>query len=183
MRVSTLFPLAVHSLVVISIFTGEADIPEDLKGSFPKQRVSSSFIAGSTGSNPVIIRGILGQLKRNGFIRVAKGRGGTSLDMPTRLITLWDVYSAVECTNIQEVFKIHPNASPFCPIGGNISCVLNPYFQKAFSAMESELLKVNIRDVTQDLFKQMQKHTEEGAPLCGAPQSAERSDPDDKAAL
>lgn len=161
MRVSTLFPLAVHSLVVISIFTGEAEIPDDLKGSFPKQRVSSSFIAGSTGSNAVIIRGILGQLKRNGYICVAKGRGGTSLNMPPHMITLWDVYSAVECTNIKEVFKIHPNASPYCPIGGNISNVLFPYFTKAFGAMESELLKINIRDVTKDLFSQMRRQSAE----------------------
>lgn len=170
MRVSTLFPLAVHSLVVISIFTGEAEIPEDLKGSFPKQRVSSSFIAGSTGSNPVIIRGILGQLKKSGYIHVAKGRGGTSLSMPPHMITLWDVYSAVECTNISEVFKIHPNASPFCPIGGNISCVLSPYFEKAFSAMESELLKVNIQDVTKDLFDQMRRQIKGKASASGAPQ-------------
>lgn len=169
MRVSTLFPLAVHSLIVISIFTGEAEVPGNLKGNFPKQRVSSSFIAGSTGSNPVIIRGILGQLKKHGYIRVAKGRGGTNLNVPPHMITLWDVYSAVECTNISEVFKIHRGASPFCPIGGNISCVLSPYFTKAFSAMESELLKVTIRDVTKDLFTQMQQHIQKGASASGAP--------------
>lgn len=170
MRVSTLFPLAVHSLVVISIFTGEAEIPGDLKGNFPKQRVSSSFIAGSTGSNPVIIRGILGQLKKDGYIRVAKGRGGTNLNMPPHMISLWDVYSAVECTNIGEVFRMHPNASPFCPIGGNISGTLLPYFTNAFSAMEAELLKVTIRDVTKDLFIQIQQHIQNGVPASGAPE-------------
>lgn len=155
MRVSTLFPIAVHSLVLISVFTGDVPPPQELSENFPERKVTSSFISGSTGSNAVIIRNILGDLKKAGFINIAKGRGGTTLNIPSSNISLWDVYSIVEPTEIDSVFKMHANCSPYCSIGSNISELLSPHFIDAFTALKNELSKVMISDIVNSLYEKI----------------------------
>lgn len=152
MRVNTLFPLAVHSLVIISVFTNEVEPPTDVKETFKPRTVTSTLISGSTGSNAVIIRNILSELKNSGFISVSKGRGGTKLAKSSKEITLWDIYSCVEQTDSAEVFKMHSNCSQYCKIGKNISRILPPHFDSAFSAMKAELSKVTLYDVVSELY-------------------------------
>ena len=55
MQISTKFTIAVHLLTVVAYFS-------------ESQKVTSDFLAGSIGSNPVIIRNIMGQLKEAGLI-------------------------------------------------------------------------------------------------------------------
>ena len=60
MQISTKFTIAVHLLTAVAYFS-------------ESQKVTSDFLAGSIGSNPVIIRNIMGQLKEAGLIDIKRG--------------------------------------------------------------------------------------------------------------
>ena len=53
--------------------------------------MTSDFLAGSTNVNPVIIRKILGQLKKAGLVEVARGTGGASISKPLK--ALFTIYA------------------------------------------------------------------------------------------
>lgn len=50
------------------------------------------------GTNPVIIRKLLQQLKAAGLVEVSRGTGGVTITKPLEEITFLDVYRAVECS-------------------------------------------------------------------------------------
>ena len=75
MQISSRFTMAVHTLLCIDFF-GKTE------------KVTSDFIAGSVGTNPVIIRKLLIQLKAAGLIQVKRGTGGR----PWKSLYLTSVY-------------------------------------------------------------------------------------------
>ena len=85
MRFSSRLPIAVHILLCIAVF-------------HDRHKITSTFLAGSVGVNPVVIRNTLGQLKAAGLVHVEAGVGGASLAKEPRDITLLDVFRAVEET-------------------------------------------------------------------------------------
>ena len=63
MQISSRFTIAIHILICVDLYG--ADAP-----------ATSESLAGSIGVHPVVIRRILGQLRRAGLITVARGREG-----------------------------------------------------------------------------------------------------------
>ena len=59
-------------------------------------KLTSDFMAGSVGVNPVIIRKTLSQLKKADLISVQRGTGGASLLKDPEEINLLQVYRAVD---------------------------------------------------------------------------------------
>ncbi|MGN6712025.1 transcriptional regulator, BadM/Rrf2 family [Anaerocolumna jejuensis DSM 15929] len=137
MRVSTQFPIAVHALMMVAYF--------------PETRITSDLAAESAGCNSVIIRNIFLKLKKAGLLSVRPGRGKMKLAKPISDITLWDIYSAVETDETDEIFKFHPNTSDTCPVGCNIRCLLLSHLDNAVAAMRAELSSVTLEDLTQEL--------------------------------
>ncbi len=124
MRVNTKCSVALHCLVFVAIL-GE------------KKKVTGEMLAFSTGSNPVIIRNILSALQRSGFITVARGVGGAKLSRPPEQIPIWDVYQAVENSDLENLMGIHPHPSPLCPVGSQIENILaGPYNEIADAVRE-----------------------------------------------
>ena len=110
--------------------------------------MTSAFLAGSVGVNPVVVRNILGQLKTAGLVRVEAGVGGASLTRPLEEITLSDVFDAVEgCENL---FHLHENPNPSCPVGCRIQEVLNKRLEAVQEVMRRELRSVTLRDLLDD---------------------------------
>lgn len=139
MKISVRFTAAVHTLLCIRYFEKE-------------YRVTSDFIAGSTGVNAVIIRKILLQLQKAGLVETAAGVGGSHLARNIKEITLLDVYRAVhEGKDERQVFSFHPNPNGTCPVGKNIHLVLDPALQKAEEALESTLAKTTLAQLTAQL--------------------------------
>lgn len=60
MQISTKFTTAVHVLIAIEYFRDD-------------EKITSDMLAGTVGSNPVIIRNIMSQLKEAGLIEVRPG--------------------------------------------------------------------------------------------------------------
>lgn len=138
MQISSRFSLSVHILLCIDRFSKNV-------------KVTSEFLAGSTNVNPVIVRNILGQLRKSGIVKVSRGTGGAEIAKPLKEITLLDLYKSVECVENGELFSFHENPNVLCPVGKNIHNVLDSRLDDVQKAMERELSKVTIEDLKEDL--------------------------------
>ena len=137
MQISSRFTMAIHMFACIDTF-------QDMK-------MTSDFMAGSIGTNPVIIRKLLQQLKAAGLIEVSRGTGGVAITRPLNKITFLDVYNAVECNPGDELFRFHENPNQKCPVGRNIHHVLDDKLSAVQSAMEKELAGITLADVKNDI--------------------------------
>ena len=130
MQISSRFTMAIHMFACIDTFTD--------------QKMTSDFMAASIGTNPVIVRKLLQQLKAAGLIEVSRGTGGVTVTKPLNEITFLDIYKAVECTPDEELFHFHENPNQACPVGKNIHHVLDDKLAKVQEAMERELAAIKI---------------------------------------
>ncbi len=136
MQISSRFTMAIHMFACID--------------TFKDRKMTSDFMAGSIGTNPVIIRKLLQKLKAAGLITVSRGTGGVELTRPLEEITFLDIYKAVECTPEEELFHFHENPNPLCPVGRNIHHVLDDKLARVQAAMERELAAITLADVKKD---------------------------------
>ncbi|WP_291567773.1 MULTISPECIES: Rrf2 family transcriptional regulator [unclassified Clostridium] len=141
MKISSRFSVAVHILSMLSM---EKD-----------NLCTSEWIAGSVNTNPVIIRRVTGMLKKAGIVNVNPGSGGAYLLIPIESITLLDIYKAVEVVEEGQLFQIHENPNPKCPIGANIQLVLEIILLKAQGAMEDVLRNVTMKDIVEGLLEKI----------------------------
>ena len=137
MQISSRFTLAVHILICIDTFKDE-------------YKVTSDFLAGSTNINPVMVRRLLGQLKKAGIIDVMRGTGGAVITKPLNEISFLDIYKAVECVDNGELFHFHENPNPNCPVGRNIHNILDEKLMRVQMALEMELASITLEDVKKD---------------------------------
>lgn len=136
MQITSKFTIAVHILAAIDYFKDSA--------------VTSGFLAASVGANPVIVRGVMGELKAAGLIAVSRGRTGIALARPLSDITLYDVYAAVGAAE-DSLFRFHDNPNPQCPVGRNIHAALDGRLAAAEQAMASSLRSMTVADVAADI--------------------------------
>lgn len=132
-QISTRFSIAVHILSLIAVSTNEC---------------TGEFIAGSVNTNPVIIRRIMGMLKKAGLLEVRAGVGGASLLKAPEQITLLDVYRAVNAAEEDRLFRIHEDANPKCPVGRNIESALQSELKEAQTALEQRLAQTTLSQLT-----------------------------------
>ena len=137
MQISSRFTMAIHMFACIDTFSD--------------QKMTSDFMAASIGTNPVIGRKILQQLKAAGLIEVARGTGGVTITRPLEQITFLDVYKAVECAPDEELFHFHENPNQKCPVGKNIHNVLDKRLLEVQRAMEEKLSEMTLADVKKDI--------------------------------
>lgn len=137
MQISSRFTMAIHMFACID--------------TFKEMKMTSDFMAGSIGTNPVIIRKLLGQLKAAGLVEVARGTGGVTIKNPLNEITFLDVYKAVECAPDEELFHFHENPNQECPVGRNIHHVLDDKLIQIQKAMEDELSNITLEEVKNDV--------------------------------
>lgn len=112
---------------------------------------TSDFLAGSVGTNPVVIRRITGMLSKAGLVDVKPGVAGAKLKKEAADITLLDVYRAVNAVEEDALFSVHDSPNPACVVGRNIQNAVTPIFISAQKAMEDQLASVSIADVIYDL--------------------------------
>ena len=136
MQITSRFTTAVHILTCIDYFSGE-------------MRVTSEFLSLSTGVNAVIIRNVLSQLKA-AIVSTRQGSGGAALARPITEITLYDVYTAVDCVDKNGLFHFHENPNANCPVGRNIHKAMDSRLQAVQKSMECELKRITLAEVVQD---------------------------------
>lgn len=146
MSISSRFAVGIHILSLLE---------------FNKSGVNSSeFIAGSVNTNPAVIRKIMGMLKNAGLVKVRPGIAGAELARDLSDITLLDVYKAVNVVQEKELFSVHENPNPACPVGRNIQNAIGPLFSAAELALEKSLGNVTIEDVVKDIVNQENSENE-----------------------
>ncbi|WP_400162030.1 Rrf2 family transcriptional regulator [Brevibacillus sp. TJ4] len=128
-QISSRFSIAVHTLSLIALE------PHDCTG---------DYIAGSVNTNPVVIRRIMGMLKKAGLVEVRPGVGGASLLKQPEQITLLDIYRAVNVAEESQLFRIHDKPNIACPVGRNIEQVLQAELTDAQAAMEQRLAQTSL---------------------------------------
>lgn len=139
MSISSRFTVGVHILTLIEL---------------NKDGISSSeFLAGSVNTNPSLIRKIMGMLKKAGLIEVQPGIAGAKLAKEPATITLLDVYKAVDVVKEKELFSLHDNPHPDCPVGRNIQDSITPILSAAQFALEKVLGNVTIEEVLKDIVE------------------------------
>ena len=143
MQISSRFTMAIHMFACVDTFSD--------------QKMTSDFMAASIGTNPVIVRKLLQQLKAAGLIEVSRGTGGVTIRRPLEEITFLDVYRAVECTPDEELYHFHEKPNPDCPVGRNIHHVLDNRLLEVQKAMEEKLAGMTLADVKKDVAKWIEK--------------------------
>lgn len=141
LKISSRFTIAVHILSLIK--------------NNPAAICTSEFMAGSVNTNPVVIRQILSYLKKAGLVQVRRGSGGASLLKDLSDITLLDVYRSVSVVKEENLFHIHEQPNPDCPIGANIQIVLEVILVQAQEAMESVLENITMEQVDTSLVNRI----------------------------
>ena len=142
MQITSKFTAAVHILTCIDIFGGQ-------------MRVTSDFLSGSTGVNAVIVRNVLGQLRKAGIVETRQGSGGAHLAKALDEITLYDIYKAVDCVDNEGLFHFHENPNADCPVGRNIHKAMDGRLEAAQAALENELKSTTLAQVVADTRKEI----------------------------
>lgn len=144
MQYSSRLTIAVHILLCIEEFKD-------------KEKVTSNFLAGSIGVNPVIIRNILSQLKDAQLVHVAAGIGGSTLAKAPSNITMYDIFEAVEDSN-EALFHFHENPNLKCPVGKTVHAVLDERLFEIQRAMENIMRTMTLQSIIDDM-KQKQSNS------------------------
>ena len=124
--------MAVHVLAVLAYKEGD--------------RVTSTLLAGSVNTNPVIVRRLLLALQRAKLVETGKGAGsGSRLSRSPGRINLAEIYRAVENAEPFATPARKPNAA--CPVGNCIRATLGQVFASAQEALEKDLEKTTLATV------------------------------------
>lgn len=142
MQITSRFTIAVHIITAIDYFKDT-------------NKVTSKFLAGSVGVNPVIIRNVMGELKDAGIIDISQGKSGITLAKPLDEISFYDIYKAVDSVDDEGLFHFHENPNANCPVGRNIHKSVDGRLTEVQEAMEEELKKITLAEVVDDTRKEI----------------------------
>ena len=131
MKYSTRLSEAVHTLAFIALN--------------PNGSLSSSSIAESIHTNPGCVRQLMSALRRAGLISSVKGHPRPALTRIPALITLLDVYRAVE--GEKPLLHLDTHTNPECGVGIYIQLSLQDFFDQIQESAEKEMKSVTLQDI------------------------------------
>jgi Rrf2 family protein len=132
---SSRFVMTIHALSVLAKNTVGAP-------------VCSTYIAKSVRTNPVVIRRLMAELERNALVTSTSGRsGGFSLARHAKVITLADIYHAVEDENVFRMHKLDPTSD--CPVAAQMGKALSKPLCAAHDALTAELSRTTLHDIAE----------------------------------
>lgn len=147
MQITSRFTIAVHVITCVALFQ-------------ETEKVTSQFLAGSVGANPVIIRNVMSQLREAGILSISQGRTGITLNRPLEQITFYDVYKAVDCVDMDGLFHFHENPNAACPVGRNIHRAMDGRLADIQSAMEARMKQLTLADAVADTRAAIEREAE-----------------------
>lgn len=147
MQISSRFTVAIHILICVDLYGDDAP-------------ATSESLSDSIGVHPVVIRRILGQLRRAGLITVARGReGGAHIARSPEEITLADIFRAVESISDGTLFSFHEHPNPVCPVGRNIHNILDDRLAAIQYAMEHTMEETTLANVIAEARERVKEAT------------------------
>ncbi|AMC93833.1 hypothetical protein AOC36_07495 [Erysipelothrix larvae] len=124
------FAVAIHILTYLSLSD--------------KDYVTSDEIAHSVNTSSVVIRRIIGLLKKRGLILTKQGVGGSKLAKDPQDISLYDVYCAL---NSVLAFGLHSNINEDCVIANQVNEAIKGSLQDSYDAFNEKLGQKSIQDI------------------------------------
>lgn len=128
---STKYSVSIHILCLIALKEEEP--------------LTSEHIAGSVNTNPALVRRLMSSLKKAELIRAQTKVGVLGLVNPPEEISLLQVFQAVE--KEQNLFAIHSDANPNCPVGARIGSALEFVNHQVQAEFEKELDSIYLSDI------------------------------------
>lgn len=133
MNTNTRFAVAVHVLALLATNTRMAN--------------TSELMAHSVNTNAVVIRRLVGRLKKAGLVKVLPKAEGTVLARPAGEISLLDIYRAVNSGEKCSLINLHKNPNLHCPIGHCIHDALAAPLERARAAFGQSLASESLADI------------------------------------
>ncbi len=132
------FPVAAHALAYLAHKGADA----------PERAVSSTLLAASMPTNPVVVRRVTAQLARAGLIATRAGAsGGAWLLRPADKITLDEVLRAVDgCAHLGKP----PPGARGCPVGERIPRQVAKAIGLADAAAQARLGQITVADLLEE---------------------------------
>ena len=143
MQITSRFTIAVHIITAIDYFRDE-------------MKVTSNFLAGSVGANPVIVRTVMGNLKDAGIISISQGKSGIGLAKRLDEISFYDIYKAIDPVGEEGLFHFHENPNIKCPVGRNIHAALDTPLRQVQDTMEKEMKSITVAEIAADVKKKIE---------------------------
>jgi len=108
--------------------------------------VTSSYLASSLNTNPVVVRRILSELQKAGLVQTLAGKeGGSRLSKTPASISLFDIFLAI---GEQKIFAFNPNEpNVHCPLSCVMKSVLEPVFQSMSEGLATGLRKIRLSEI------------------------------------
>jgi Rrf2 family protein len=132
--------IAAHALAWISLYQRQGH-----------EVATSEQIAGSANTNPVVIRRLLGELRKAGLVESRRGVGaGWTLARELESMTLLDVYEAVEPGSLFAMHRATPDQG--CVIGYGIQPAMQGIYQGIEETLRRELARITLEDVLRDVL-------------------------------
>ncbi|MEY9976405.1 Rrf2 family transcriptional regulator [Lysinibacillus sp. RC79] len=134
--VNSRFSVAIH---ILSLIATTSD----------KSQLTSEYIAGSVNTNPVVVRRMIGVLKKGGLLTSQSGIAGYDLLVEPNDLTLLAIYHAID--GPEQLFAIHDEPNPACTVGRKIQRSLEGVYTSVWHAMEEQLQAQTLQDVLDQL--------------------------------
>ena len=117
----------------------------------PDQHQTSDQIAAHAGTNPVVVRRVLGKLRKAGLLSSERGHaGGWRLARPPHHITLADVYTALE----ESFVSSHAQSAPeTCSVEHALETQVAQIMQDVETTLVSRLTGTTIADIREAATK------------------------------
>ncbi|WP_028927268.1 Rrf2 family transcriptional regulator [Pseudonocardia acaciae] len=140
MSANSRLTIAAHALAWISLYQRQGH-----------EVATSEQIATSANTNPVVIRRLLGELRKAGLVESRRGVGaGWSLARELESITLLDVYDAVEAGPLFAMHRATPDQG--CVVGHGIQPAMQGIYGGIEQTLRAELARVTMEDVLRDVL-------------------------------
>lgn len=133
---STKLSVSIHIMSVIVLMEG--------------QPVTSEYIASSINTNPALVRRLMSRLKKAKLIKTSTKLGVTGLARDAKDISLLDIFIATE--DHQDLFSIHSNTNPNCPVGAKIEVTLKHLYDNIQTATEEKLSAISLADIIKEFI-------------------------------
>ncbi len=134
--VNSRFSVAIH---ILSLIATTSD----------KSLLTSDYMAGSVNTNPVVVRRMIGVLKKAGLLSSHSGMAGYELLVEPKDLTLLAIYQAMN--GPEQLFAIHDEPNPACAVGRKIQHTLEGVYISVWQAMEEQLQAQTLQDVLDQL--------------------------------